>query len=214
MPCSPVVLFRLTYLITVRLCGWLGLVLQSSTGKDTEILVLRHEVLVLRRQVGTPRPSWPDRAILSALVRLLPRELRHHRIVTPGTLLAWHRRLITRKWTYRNQPGRPPIDDELRALVVQLARENPQWGHRRVQGELTRLYCFAVVEHATRRVHILGVTEHPTADWVAQQARNLVMDLGDRAAQFRCRGRDRPYCDTRSHVVSELVKEVRRMSKT
>jgi hypothetical protein len=133
------VLFRLAYLLMIRLFGWLALPARSDTSKDVEILILRHEVAVLRRRVTRPKPGWADRAVIAALARLLPRHLRLHRIVTPATLLARHRRLIKNKWTCPNTTGRPPIPQEIRELVWRLARQNPRWGHRRIQGELIGL---------------------------------------------------------------------------
>jgi transposase len=241
--------FRLLYLMFVRLCGWLALLSRSTASKDAELLVLRHEIAVLRRTQPRPRLDWADRAVLAALIRLLPARLRMHRLVTPGTALRWHRRLITRKWTHPQRTGRPPASAEITALIEQLATENHSWGYQRIQGELLklghrisastirrvlkalgippapkrhtdttwrqflhaqaatvlavdffhvdcavtlqRLYCFFVMEVGSRYVHILGATTNPDGPWTAQQIRNLLIDLGDRAADFRFLVRDR-----------------------
>ena len=241
--------FRLLYLILIRVCGWLVLLGRSSASKNAELLVLRHEVAVLRRATPRPRLDWADRAVLAALIRLLPRRLRTDRLVTPGTVLRWHRRLVDRKQTYPRRRGRPPVSAEIAVLIGQLARENHGWGYQRIQGRdaqarppgrrvhdppgpqgvadpqaptrrtdtswrqflhaqaatmlavdffhvdcavtLRRLYCLFVMEVGSRYVHILGVTAHPDAPWITQQIRNLLMDLGDRAADFRFLVRDR-----------------------
>jgi putative transposase len=192
-----------------------------------------------------------DRLVLAALSRLLPRQLRRCRIVTPATLLRWHRELVARHWTYRKRGapagGRPPTPAAICVLVLRLARENPTWGYRRIHGELAglgyrvaastvwnivhragldpaprrtgptwrqfcraqahtmlacdfftvdtvplrRMYALFVLEVGTRRVHILCITRHPTGEWATQQARNLLLQLGDQGETFRFLIRDR-----------------------
>ena len=143
-------LIRLVYLLMVRVFGWLALLARGDAAKDTEILVLRHEVAVLRRQVVRPKPDWADRAVIAALVQLLSGHVRLQRIVTPGTLLARHRRMVRRKWTYPSAPGRPPIPDEVRKLVEQMAGRTRGWGYRRIQGELPGL-GYRIGERRRRR---------------------------------------------------------------
>jgi transposase InsO family protein len=243
----------------IRVLSWLALLARSDTAKDAEILILRHEIAVLRRTNPRPALTWIDRAALSALSRLLPPPLRGMRLVSPRTLLRWHHHLVARRWTYpHRRPGRPPVGPPVRALVLRMARENPRWGYRRIQGELVglghpiaastvwtilknagldpaprrsgptwrqflsaqahtilaidfahvdtvflrRLYILVVIEHDRRRVHIAGITAHPTGAWVAQQARNLLRDLGEYAERFQFLIRDR---DSKFTAASDAV---------
>jgi len=126
---------RLPCLIFWQTLGLVPLMGRTSAIKDVELLVLRHEVAVLRRTSPRPDLDWADRAVFAALIQRLPHALRRHRLVTPDTILRWHRRLVRRRWTYPNRPGRPPIDDGLAKLVVRMATENPNWGYQRVRRE-------------------------------------------------------------------------------
>ncbi len=240
---------RLLYLLFCQVMRWLVLLARSSAAKDAELLVLRHEVAVLRRQVARPRVNWADQAVQAGLALLVPRPAWRGLFVQPGTLLRWHRDLVRRRWTYPHPRGRPPVARELRWLVLRLARENPTWGYRRIHGELCRLgyrdrigastvwtilhragvdpaptrstlswrqflraqakgmlavdfftvdtvflrrlYVLFVLEVASRRVHVLGVTAYPAGEWVAQQARNLFIEFDDRVERFRLLLRDR-----------------------
>jgi putative transposase len=244
----PPVALKLIYQVFVKLLSWMVLHARSDTAKEIEILVLRHQLTVLQRRTPRPRTTWADRAVIAALSRLLPARRRLGLLITPSTILRWHRRLVSCRWTTQHaRPGRPAISGGVRALILRLANENPTWGYRRIHGELAglgyqigastiwkilrsagidpaprraaptwaqflraqahgilacdlfhldtinlhRLYAFFVIEHANRRVHVLGVTAHPTGEWLTQQARNLFMDLDDAGRRFRFLIRDR-----------------------
>ena len=243
-------IFSTVYLLVRCLLDCLMVLARGEVSRDAELLVLRHENAVLRRQAGRVRYQPGDRLWLAALSRLVPRR-RWSEVfaVTPATLLAWHRRLIARKWDYsrRRSPGRPSTAASIRTLVIRMATDNPGWGHRRVQGELVklghpiaastvwqilhdagigpaprrtgptwkqfltaqargmlaadfvhvdtvllrRLYALIVIEHGTRRVHLAGITAHPGGAWTTQAARNVLTDLGQRAASVKFLIRDR-----------------------
>ncbi|MFI9047298.1 hypothetical protein [Streptomyces sp. NPDC053427] len=131
---------RLLYLTFLKVLGWIALLARSQTSKNAEVLVLRHQLAVLRRQVVRPQLLWADRAVIAGLVRLLPKALRGHLFVTPGTLLRWHADLVKRRWTCKQRgPGRPSTRRTVREWVLRMAAENPHWGYRWIDGELASM---------------------------------------------------------------------------
>jgi transposase InsO family protein len=257
------VFWSFLYLILGHVLRFLLLLVRGDRSKELEILALRHQVAVLRRQVHRPDLVTGDRVLLAALSRLLPRPSWTVFFVTPATLLRWHRDLVAYRWTYkRKREGRPSTREDIREAVLRLARENPSWGYQRISGELAgagirvppstvrdilkraglgpaprrtgpswgqflkaqaggilacdlfhvdtvflkRIYVLFFIEHATRAVHVMGVTTNPTGPWVAQQARNLLGDLGERAEyiRFLIRDRDAKYTRVFDEVLISL----------
>jgi putative transposase len=160
---------RMGYLMFVRLVGWMALLARSSMSKDAELLVLRQEVAVLRRQNPKPRMGWADRAVLAALARLLPgAAARMSRLVTPGTLLRWHRRLVRWRWTYPSKGRMPASRCPDRGADRAAGAENPGWGYQRIQGELPgRGYRVgaSTVRRVLRRLRIPPAPRRSGATW-------------------------------------------------
>ena len=149
---------RLIYMSFTRVLSWMVLLVRSDTTKEIEILVLRHQLAVLQRGAARPRMSWADRALVAALAQLLPKRRRLGLLVTPATILRWHRRLVSRRWTTQPAPrGRPAIPAGLRALAVRLATENPTWGYRRIHGELAGLGYQIGASTIWRVLHSAGI---------------------------------------------------------
>ena len=244
---------RFVFLLFTRIASWLRLSRREEAWRAAEILILRHQLAVLqRRQPRRPDLDWADRALLATLLVVIPKARRQglRLLVTPDTLLRWHRDIVRRRWaarSMRGRTGRPATRRNIKVLVLRLARENPGWGYRRIHGELaglgvkvaastaweilknagidpaprrsgptwsqflrsqaeailacdfftadlldgTQAHVLAVIEHATRCIRILGVTLHPTGEWTTQQARNLIMDLGEQVHQVKFIIRDR-----------------------
>ena len=238
--------FRLAYWLLRRLLQLLLLLARSEQRKEVEILLSRHELQVLRRQVTRPQLRPADRVVLAALSQALPRA--RSLLIQPDSLLRWHRELVRRRWNFpRRPPGRPPMVSQARQLVLRLAAENPGWGYKRIHGELTglgytlspstiwnilrrhgidpvprrarlswreflrqqtagivecdfftvdtvwlrRFYVLFFIELERRRVHIAGITAHPSGTWVIQQARNAFATLSREGRQPRILIRDR-----------------------
>jgi putative transposase len=251
-------LWSFVYLVVRNLFALVWLLGRPRRSKEMEILVLRHELAILRRQNSRPRLTRADRALLASLSRSLARPAWAVFPIKPETLLRWHRQLIARRWTYSHRPpGRPPLERSLRGLILRLADENPHWGYKRIVGELKglgvsvsatsvrkvllgaglppaprrmhsswraflraqassmlacdfltvetaflqRIYMLFFISLATRRIEYLACTPNPDGAWVAQQARNLIMRLGnDHPFRFLVHDRDTKF----SHAFDEI----------
>ena len=174
---------RFFYLAVLRLFGWLALLARSERAKDAEILILRHQVAVLQRQVKTPQLSWADRAVLAALARMVPgSQLRQLRLsVSPQILKDAGIDPAPRRF---GQTWQAFLEAQAKTILA------ADFFHVDTV-LLRRMYVLFVIEHGTRRVHLAGITAHPTGEWVTQQARNLMMNLEDRADGFKFLIRDR-----------------------